>query len=197
MDYSFRLLFTFVSMCCHQGLTSTFLMVFFSPSRAHVCTWTQHDDAFHKEVYQSSSRLENADEKNSKKTRETVSTKGTDTFSPSRQLLSQTLTPIWHHGDSPVLCGSTQGWYRYACKGRDLNAFLQLTRSGFHFGPRAMWFIESRLHGVLLGKPQHFILPASSDFIVEAPWHAASSSHVADRQACLHPSWLELALEGK
>ena len=35
------------------------------------------------------------------------------------------------------------------------------------------------MHDVLLGKPWNFILPASSDFIVVAPWYAASSSHAA------------------
>ena len=52
---------------------------------------------------------------------------------------------------------------------------------GFHCGPNAMRFIQSRLLGVL-GKPRNFILPASSVFIVVAHWHAALS-HAADRQA--------------
>ena len=86
MGYSFRLLFAFVSMC--RSRRAHFFLQFFI-SAAHVCTYTQHDydDTFQQEEYQSTSRLEIADEKIPTKgtekipTRGTVCTRGTDTFS--------------------------------------------------------------------------------------------------------------------
>ena len=88
------------------------------------------------------------------------------------------------HFATPVTAPSSAGAHKAGththAKGRDQS--ILAADSGFHFGPRAMRFIQSRLHDVL-GKPRNFILPESSDFIVVAPWHAASSSDAADRQA--------------
>ena len=71
--FCFRVHVSFSTSTCQ-----VFLWVFFST--AHVCTCTQHDDTFQQEDYQSTSRLENADEKKIP-TRGTVCTRGTDTFS--------------------------------------------------------------------------------------------------------------------
>ena len=80
MDYSFRLLFAFVSMC-RSSTCQVFLRVFFPT--AHVCTCTQHDDTCQQEEYQSTSRLENADEKKFQQEEQSVQLerRGTDTFS--------------------------------------------------------------------------------------------------------------------
>ena len=96
-------------------------------------------------------------------------------FRPRPQLLSHIWHPFVTPVTAPVLCKTTQSWYTYERKGRDL--IILAADSGFYFGPCAMRFIESRLHDVLLGKTRNFIIPALSDFIVVAPWHAASSSH--------------------
>ena len=55
---------------------------------------------------------------------------GIDTFSVLARSLSHTLTPTWHNGHSPVLCGSTQSWYTHAFK-CDFRAFSQLTWDPF------------------------------------------------------------------
>ena len=154
---------------CRSRQAHFFLRVF---STAYVCTCTQPTRRIPSTI-----RLENADEKNSNK-RNSLHKRNRHLFHPRWNFC---LT-LWHPFDTPVLCGNTQSRYRYACKGRDLQSILAAA-SGFHFSPCAMRFIESFLHDVLLGKPRNFILPASSDFIVVAPWHAASSSHAADRQA--------------
>ena len=144
-------------------------------SSAHVCTCTQHDDTFQQEEYQSTSRLENADKKTSNK-RTSLHKRNWHLFLPRPELLSHTLTPFWHPGDSPVLCGHAgahkAGTHMHA------KAEILAADSGLHFGSSNV----ARLHGVFLGKPRNFILPASSGFIVVAPWHAASS-YAADRQA--------------
>ena len=181
MDYSFRLLFAFVSMC-RSRQAHFFLQVFFST--AHVCTCTQHDGTFQQEEYQSTSRLENADEKNSNK-RTSLHKRNWHLFRPRPKLLSHTLTPIWHPGDIPVLCGHAgahkAGTHMHA------KAEILAADSGFHFGSSKV----ARLHGVLLGKPRNFILPAPSGFIVVAPRQAASS-HAADRQAYAYAPSLSL-----
>ena len=123
---------------------------------------------------------------NSNKTRGTVCTKGTGTFPASPAAFvshfDTHLTPRWQ---PRALWEHTR--LIHICMQRPRSQSILAADSGFHFGPRAMRFIESCLHGVLLGKPRNFILPVSSDFIVVAPWHAASSSHAADRQACFRP----------
>ena len=151
--------------------TSKFLSAGFF-STVHVCTYTQHDDTLKQEEYQSTSRLENADEKKSNK-------RNWHLFCRRPQLLSRTLTLICYPGDNPVLCGSTQRRYTCDARKRPRSQAILAADSGFHFGPRAMRFIQSRLHDVLLGKPWNFIFPASSNFIVVALWYAASSSHAA------------------
>ena len=155
-----------------------FLRVFFST--AHVCTCTQRDDTFQQEEYQSTSRLENADEKKFQQEEQSVQEELTP-FPSSPAAFVSYLTPICHPGDSPVLCKTTQSWYRDTHTKAEIS--ILAADSGFHFSPCAMRFIESRLHDVLLGKPRNFIIPGSSNFIVVAPLHPASSSHAADRQA--------------
>ena len=84
-----------------------FLRVFFST--AHVCTCTQHDDTIRQEEYQSTSRLENADEKKFQQEEQSVQEELTP-FPSSPAAFVSYLTPICHPGDSPVLCKTTQSW---------------------------------------------------------------------------------------
>ena len=101
--FCFRVHVSFSTSTCQ-----VFLRVFFSP--AHVCTCTQHDDTFQQEEYQSTSRLENADEKKFQQEEQSVQEKLT-LFPSSPAAFVSYLTPICHPGDSPVLCKTTQSWY--------------------------------------------------------------------------------------
>ena len=107
MDYSFRLLFAFACPCVVLDKRMSSLSAVFFFSTAHVCTCTQHDDTFQQEEYQSTSRLENADEKKFQQEEQSVQEELTP-FPSSPAAFVSYLTPICHPGDSPVLCKTTQ-----------------------------------------------------------------------------------------
>ena len=127
-------------------------------STAPVCTCTQHDDTFQQEKYQSTSRLKNADEKNSNK-RNSLLKRNWHLFRPRPELLFHTLSPIWHPGDSPMLCGSTHSW---------MHVYPILRKS-------PAW--SSSWKTTELRSSSVFWLFCCST------WHAASSSHATDLQA--------------
>ena len=111
-------------------------------------------------------------------------------FRPRPQLFAFCLT-LWHPFFTPrwqprALREYTKLRYTYACKSRDpsQSSWLGLPLRSLCCAIHPL----SCLHGALLRKPRNFILLASSNFtllhfILLQPWHAASSSQAADRQA--------------
>ena len=118
--FCFRVHAAFSTSTCQ-----VFLRGFFST--AHGCTCTQHDNTFQQEEYQSTSRLENADEKNSNK-RNSLYKRNWHLFRPRPQLLSH----IWHPFVTPVTAPCSARPHRagtsYARKA-EISAFSQLTQA--------------------------------------------------------------------
>ena len=183
MDYSFRLLFAFVSMC-RSWQAHFFLQVSFS--KAHVCTCTQPTRGI-----PSTSRLENADEEKLP-TRGTVCTRGTDTFYilAGPELLSHTLTLRWQ---PPALREHTK--LVHICMQRPRSQSILAADSGFHFGPCAVRFIESGLHGVLLRITTELHLSTGTQHqqvtprIVNQAYAYAPSSSQPSRASKPGPGW--------
>ena len=155
MVYSFRLLFAFVSMC-RSRQAHFFLRVFIYITCVYMCTTRWHIPTGEMPINKQIGKCWR--KKNSNK-RNSLHKRNWHLFRPRPELLSHTLSPIWHPGDSPVLCGSTQ-----SC----MHVYPILRKS-------PAW--SSSWKTTELRSSSVFWLYCCST------WHAASSSHATDLQA--------------
>ena len=133
MDYSFRLLVDFVSMCrSRQAHVKSFCGFFFL---LRMCVHV-HNTMTHSNKRQSTSRLENADEKKFQQEEQSVQEELTP-FPSSPAAFVSYLTPICHPGQPRALQDHTELVHiRTQSSGRDL--IILAADSGFYFGPCAM-----------------------------------------------------------